>query len=262
MYRKIILKLKSDKKLDLKMSSLFHGLLMEKINTEYAAILHKNNFNPYSMYLEKKGEDWVWNVITLNEESYKYIINDVLYDLRNFKLYKQNIEIEIIDKKLIEVSNLDLVNIFLNEKEKKQYIKLKFLTPTGFKSDKKYKIFPDVHLIFQNIMKKYGTLENNEIFFDEENLIEIERNVEIISYKLKSVNFHLEGIKIPSFIGEITLKINGNKTINNFINYLIEFSQFSGIGIKTSIGMGAIKVEGGKLIGNKTTEVNISDINA
>ena len=54
--------------------------------------------------------------------------------------------------------------------------------------------------------------------------------------------FHLEGIKIPSFVGNITLKINGTRQFVNLINMLCEFGVYSGVGIKTAIGMGSIGV--------------------
>ena len=47
-------------------------------------------------------------------------------------------------------------------------------------------------------------------------------------------------MKIPSFIGNIDIYIRGPQTMTNLVNLLISFAKFSGIGIKTSIGMGGI----------------------
>ena len=52
----------------------------------------------------------------------------------------------------------------------------------------------------------------------------------------------MEKVKIPAFIGKITIKLTGTKTMTNFANMLFEFGEYSGIGIKTSLGMGCIKL--------------------
>lgn len=41
-------------------------------------------------------------------------------------------------------------------------------------------------------------------------------------------------------MGKITIKIRGTQTMTNFANMLFKFGNYSGVGIKTSIGMGAI----------------------
>lgn len=77
---------------------------------------------------------------------------------------------------------------------------------------------------------------------DEETLEQLCENAQIVKYDLKSVNFPLESVRIPSFIGKITIKMNGTQTMANFAKMLFEFGTYSGVGIKTSIGMGCIKL--------------------
>ena len=66
-------------------------------------------------------------------------------------------------------------------------------------------------------------------------------NAQIVRYDLKSVSFSLEGVRIPAFVGKITIKINGTKTMADFANMLVEFGTYSGVGIKTALGMGCIR---------------------
>ena len=83
---------------------------------------------------------------------------------------------------------------------------------------------------------------------DEDTLEQICEHAQVIRYDLKSVSFSLEGVKIPSFIGKITIKLHGTDTMANFVNMLFEFGEYSGVGIKTSLGMGYMKIinEGGR----------------
>ena len=61
---------------------------------------------------------------------------------------------------------------------------------------------------------------------DEETLEQLCANAQIVRYDLKSVSFSLEGVRIPSFIGKITIRMNGTKTMAGFANMLIEFGTF------------------------------------
>ena len=108
--------------------------------------------------------------------------------------------------------------------------------------------YPDIHCIFQSLMAKYDAAVKENQMLDDEALEQLCQNAKIIRYDLKSVNFALEGVKIPSFIGKITIKMRGTQTMANFANLLIKFGTFSGVGIKTSLGMGSYKIqnEGGK----------------
>ena len=77
-----------------------------------------------------------------------------------------------------------------------------------------------------------------------ENLLEeLEQHIQIIQYNLRSTFFYMESIKIPAFIGKIKIKINGPQAMVNLVNFLLAYSEFSGIGIKCGMGMGACKIE-------------------
>ena len=51
------------------------------------------------------------------------------------------------------------------------------------------------------------------------------------------------GVRIPAFIGKITMRVDGTETMRRFVRLLLEYSEYSGIGIKCSLGMGAVRLE-------------------
>ena len=93
-------------------------------------------------------------------------------------------------------------------------------------------------------MNKYDAAVKEESMCDEETLEELCRNSEIRGCDLRSTQFYLEGIKIPSFIGKLTIRVGGTRTMADFANLLFRFGTYSGVGIKTALGMGAIKLMG------------------
>lgn len=78
--------------------------------------------------------------------------------------------------------------------------------------------------------------------FDDEVLAHYEEYSHIIAYKLKSVKFSMEGITIPSFMGSLTIRISGPQQLVNLAWMLADFGRYSGVGIKTSIGMGSMEI--------------------
>ena len=109
--------------------------------------------------------------------------------------------------------------------------------------DGRYRNYPVVSNIFKSLINKHDSISEKTEFYSEELIEQIENGVEIVKYRLRSTFFHLEGVRIPAFLGSITLHIRGSKQFVNLINMLAKFGEFSGVGIKCGIGMGAIEIK-------------------
>ncbi len=223
------------------MSSLFHGVLMGQIPQEYASHLHDSRLHPYTQHLERRGQGWYWIVNTLNQEAVAKILYHGLVPMREIYLQKHGLRISICSKELEECSFEKLAGYFYQMRGGR-YIQLHFITPTAFKQQGKYLFYPDIRCIYQSLMNKYDAAAKDEAMCDEETLEELCKNTKIKHYDLKSTWFHLEGVRIPSFIGKVTFKLGGTQTMVSFANMLFRFGLFSGVGIKTALGMGAFRI--------------------
>ena len=234
MYARLDMTICADKDLSYQMASSFHGALMEQIEPEYATDLHSSQLHPYTQHLEKSEDGWHWIVTALNEKACQEIIEKKLLKLQKFKLAKHQIDLKIIDRKYMELSNRELA---FNSYQSSQspYISLRFLTPTAFKYQGRYINYPELSYLYSNLMNKYDAAD------EEEPLEQLIQNTSISRYDLHSIAFSMEGIRIPAFLGTMTLQIHGTQTICNFANMLFQFSEYSGIGIKTALGMGAVR---------------------
>lgn len=126
-----------------------------------------------------------------------------------------------------------------------RFVSFDFLSPTAFKSNGTYINIPTPRLIFSGLAKRYdGTCQIHDALY-EALFSEIEQNITIFSYYLRSTVFHLEGVHIPSFQGSITLRVTGNETFLSYINMLAEYASYAGIGIKTALGMGNVSYHSG-----------------
>lgn len=222
-------------------SSNMQGVLMEQIASNYAEILHEQRLNPYSQYLEL-GEKKYWIVKTLTKEAYENIIKPLLSEqFRKFDIEKKHIHVKVIKKELMIRDKKELLKNFY-EGECNRFLNIEFLTPTAFKSNGSYLILPDLKCIYQSLMNKYSASCEDMDMFDLDTLEDLVNNSSIVHYKLHSTYFALEGIKIPAFKGKLSIKIQGTETMAKYARFLAEFGEYSGVGIKSAIGMGAMKV--------------------
>ena len=241
MLGKLELKIKAQEKLGYQMSSLFHGALMELLPADYADYMHVSQLHPYTQHLEYREGEWYWVICCLNKEAVKIIIQDTLWNITSIKIKNRDLTVQITQKNYSEIAYQELMNHFY-EKDYSPFIQIHFLTPTAFKKQGKYLFYPDIRCIFQSLMNKYDSAARNEKMVDMDTLEQLTENAQIVRYDLKSVSFSLEGVKIPAFLGEVVVKMNGTRTISNFANMLFEFGEYSGVGIKTALGMGCMKI--------------------
>ena len=150
-------------------------------------------------------------------------------------------QIYIVEKDYRIMRQKELLERFY-ERRSGRYTEIHFVTPTAFRQRGRYLFYPDIRCIFQSLMNKYDAVVKEECMIDEEALEQLCENTEIVRYDLKSVYFYMEGVKIPSFIGKITIKMTGTQTMTDFADLLLRFGTYSGVGIKASLGMGAYRI--------------------
>lgn len=248
MLAKLRLKLKSSSRITREMSSLFHGAVLELLDTEFVQQLHGGSVNPYSMYLSFEGEDTYLHVMTLTEEAYDRMISDRLDRLESLELRHNGIYVEVEKRELEVRERRSLLEDFYGERLSR-HVTVEFRTPTAFKQRGKYLFLPDLRCIYQSLLKKYEETDEDFAFTDEDTLFHLTEHTHIRGYRLKSVPFPLEGITVPGFAGELRLSLNAPQPLINLANILFEFGTYSGIGIKTSMGMGGIQLhKGGKAL--------------
>lgn len=245
MLSRLIMELQAKNSIDLpgiQKSSLLQGVMMEQIDPEYAGQMHQDGLRPYSEWIKQDNGRVYWIIQTLNREAYEKIIFPFLRpEFKEFMLQKDQSEYEVISKSVIQKKKQELLdNFYFGQCDR--VLRIEFLTPTAFKVNKQYQFYPDIRLMYQSIMNRYDAFSESSQIHSEEVLNELTENTYISQYNLKSMNFNLEGIKIPSFKGSITLRIKGPQQLVNLAVFLFHFGEFSGLGIKTAIGMGAYRI--------------------
>lgn len=242
----IHLKPDDKQKVNYNYGSLLHGALMQQVEPHYAEFLHTNNLKPYSQYVyyDKEAQSFIWEISTINKDAKQNLLDKLTVNL-NGKVHIEHKNLDlVITKKVINesISYNDLSREYFLEKDYKRIVNINFNTPASFKSFGKYVIFPDISLIYNNLLNKWNAYAS-EVSLKDENILEhLTQHTEMIGYNLRSTKFYLDNTKINCFKGEICLKVNGPESLVRIANLLFAFGEYSGVGVKCALGMGGIKV--------------------
>lgn len=239
MYAELELEISSDL-LTYRNSSNLQGVIMETIPEEYAALLHQGHMNPYSQFLLTEQERKRWFIRTMNKEAYENLLLP-MKKLDEFSLKSGQISARITERTERFSSEDDLVKEFFDD-DGPHNLEIRFLSPTAFKKDGRYVIYPDLKLIYGSLTRRFNTVSEAFDMTDPEMLEQLVSHSQITRYYLRTVRFPLEGVSVAGFTGTLGLYIHGADALARYARMLFRFGQFSGVGIKTGMGMGAIQL--------------------
>ncbi len=219
------------------------GCLMEHVDSSYAESVHGLPFNPYSQHcvLDEQSGKVLWRIKALNDDAARAVI-EPLRSIDSVNLRGIGKTFQVSKATIESISLASLIDLLSGESANKQTVR--FVTPTAFKRKGSYEFMPTPRLMLQNLFMHYSQVYGGSHEIDEDVLSYVEQHVRISSYNLRSQYFsHAmgEGRKIPAFVGTLTLGMTGPDPLKNLVRMLCAFGEYAGVGIKTSMGMGALK---------------------
>lgn len=260
MMTRLRLRLRSTGTLSYRKASNLQGVLFEHVDKDFADQMHRQSMHPYSQYLTREGEEFVWTISTLTDEAALAMLTPMLDpELSSFTIRKRNsVNVDIIDRKLETFDGEDWMYLYYAE-ELPREVRIDFLTATAFRQNGVYCILPDLRLVYQSLLLRYRETIDEAVETGEEVIAGMTDCSYISWYRLQSVRQPLEGTEIPGFTGSVMIRFRGREEIIRFILCLLHFGTFSGVGIKTGMGMGAIAVREAKRGTTQSSEATHND---
>lgn len=227
------------------MGSVFHGALMEGIASEAAAQFHQQTMRPYSqcLYWNKETEQAVWRIGTLNDYAYEQIIIP-LQKAQALRLRSKGYAVQLGKmQSLRSVSPDELASQFIEAPKAPSAITWESLSVISFKSHGKYIIWPDCRFLYQSLQNRWNFF-NQEMHFEDAHFLDALSDASLLTkYRLQSKIFFLEKTAVPGCVGSIQCRLHGFDMLKRIAGLMASFAEFSGIGIKTALGMGAVRTE-------------------
>lgn len=223
--------------------SVLHGSLMDMIDGQYASVLHTQSVRPYSqcVYVDKERNSVIWKVSAFSADAVEEIIEPLLACPTDILLRQKGWHLHIEDKRIIDsTSYQELAFQWLGTSHDYRYIDLHFLTSTSFKSQGQYQIYPTTELVLQSLLRRWNAFSTGDVLEDDDLAKQLAHGTYVAGFQLHMHPFSVEHVRIPAFRGHYKIGLKHNSMINKVVSLLLAYSNFTGIGIKTALGMGGV----------------------
>ena len=245
----ITVKFETDLPIHQSMGSVFHGIIMQYIDTDYATELHRSQVHPYRQFVffDDKSQSYIWRIITFSYTC-ETQIRFMLESLPNKVFVRQKqLYLGIVTMSISSTSHDALCELLLgpnlDDPADIQEIQINFKTCTSFKSQDAYQPFPDLERIFQSLLKRWNAFSETYTFTAPGLAKELCQATTLVDYRIQFKPYRVERTQIPAFIGYYTVRFKKNHSLAPLAMLLLFYSQFTGVGIKTALGMGGIQIK-------------------
>lgn len=245
MLQKITLQCKyeGEQKASYNWGSIFHGIIMEMLPLDIAEEMHQSKLKPFSQYISTRSDNQLqWNIGLWDEYAAEHIVQAIM-PMSRMEIKNKGIELAITDIKRTSLSENDYFSRFFTAPTPCRRYEIEFRTPCTHKQEGSYVVFPSIDLIINNLSRRISAFIQDYSLNDPEAMEQVIRNIRIVRYSLHSSVYYLEQTKITGYIGRMTVVINGPDQLARLAGAILSFAEYSGIGIKTALGMGGTGVK-------------------
>ncbi len=213
-----------------------HGLFFSLFEESIAQRLHKEAKKPFSI----KGFSVKDSTLRLELA----LLEDGLYPalIHSYYFPKEGLHIRGIplsptkDKGLKEKKALSYQELLETLPHKR--LQMEFVSPTAFNRFKFDYPFPEPHLVFSNLLSRWNTFSEFPLELAE---TEVLKGLMVYEFEGSTQEFIIDQrLKRIGFVGRVGFLVKDQELAKK-LSVLALFSNFAGVGIKTTMGMGVVK---------------------
>ena len=217
------------------MGAKIHGWLLTQVSAELSAKLHAfGEVRPFSLFVQTDYSACDWLVINILDDSAIALL-DVLNQTETIVISGLKDSIRILG--MAPVKTVDFEKLF--EDNSYSEAALHFITPATYKLKNRYTNWFDLSRLIMGVIKKINTFE--KIDLDRRSFYELDEQIEIKNYQLKSSPYLINGNFINGVMGSMQCRISGKTEKDRLLKGIINYSEYAGIGAKTAMGMGGFQ---------------------
>lgn len=245
MLQNIVLKCKhhSGVKANYNWGSLFHGFLIKSLPADVADLLHQSQLRPFSQYVAKGPDEHqlIWNIGLWDEVIANHIVQTVM-PLGTIDLEQKGITLDVMGVQRSSISERDYFGQYFGSDDPCRRYEIEFITPCTHKQNGSYVLFPSPELMVNSLSSRCCAFMQDVSLDDPMAMEQVAGNLRIVRYSLRSGVYYLENTKITGFLGRLILTLSGPDQLARLTGALLSFAEYSGLGIKTALGMGGVVV--------------------
>lgn len=217
-----------------------YSWLLSRIPREQGERFHLQEDHPVSQYICREKDDATarWQVNLLTEQAIS-LFSPILEAQEEIVLHAGTLSVLACTKGPVKSPR----ELLLEAAEANGgRVRLRFRAPTSFRQNGAYVRFPQERLILRSLANRWNSFCPEYPLDDEDALRMLEQGIRITDYSLRSQRYSLKESCIPGFVGSLTLSASLPAPLVQLWNTLLCWAPYSGLGIKTALGMGGVSV--------------------
>lgn len=217
-----------------------YAALLERLPQKFGQRVHKDGASPVSQYISLRDGALYWSITLLGEEA-EALVGPTLEACMPFSIQKDRVTLTPSPEAREQIADAD--ELFHMGILGSCVHHLEVCTAAAFKSRGQYRNLPTPRLILQSLMKKWNGCFPDCPIVDEDGqgMEAMAEGLTLKEFRLRDMTYFLKGNPIPGFRGTLTLENHLSGFHQELVDALMIFSGFSGIGIKTTLGMGGVR---------------------
>lgn len=215
-----------------------YASLLERLPASVGIRQHDGERTGVSQFVRCVGDGrLVWQVSLLGEEA-EEIFAPILEEMDCCTLRREHATLRLRQRRVLRISAVEE----LLSRPYPARRQLRFVTPTAFKSRKAYDVLPTPERIMQSLIRRWNVCIPQCPIEDEdgEGTAMLARDLRCCGLQLRDCGYSLKGQVIPGTVGTMTLENRHSGFTAQLAHGLLTFAAFSGVGIKTTLGMGGV----------------------
>lgn len=217
------------------MAVKIHGAVMKAIPQDYSRKMHTPSYHPFSIFVVPIENDFIIRVSALCDEA--KIIPETLARKKSLRIYGMKNPLKILKSESAKPLDAEKAYNYISRKG----CVITFITPATIKTKGRFSATPDISAYFYSTVCKYNEFEKEKISYDE--FKEAFSCAVLEEYQLGSVKYNVSGNIISGMTGYCRILFPKDEEQNILLRKVIAYASYSGIGGKTSMGMGGIIVQ-------------------
>ena len=245
----ITLKIETNNIQFITLNHIMNDYLCNLLDDEYKLYLDEQILKPYTQYILKKETDVVtdnlysWRISSLNSEATEKIIYVLMQQLQlnmTITLKNKSINATIIDKNYIHsVTYKQLLNKYFATNRFFKQVEYQFITPWIGNSSQDVKL-PQAKDILANLIANWNLFAKEHTLYEENLVSHLAENMLLMDYDLNLKPSMYANQQIPTFTGKCEFRLLNNIMSKKLIGLLSEYANYTGLGMNTHLGFGAI----------------------
>jgi CRISPR-associated endoribonuclease Cas6 len=225
-----------------------HALFFSSLSEDLARELHRpSRLKPFSLWFkpylteEKPVDRILLEVSFLKEDLFPRFLSGLITgEEREARIGEVKLK-KLKKPRIAENRIVSYEELYENAAEEPTIV-MDFITPTTFKKGESDYPLPEPSLIFRSLIRKWVAFSDVRIDRDLREVVE--RQVQVSGAWIRTRKVELSKLgKIVGFTGRVVFFVNSeDPKVLRWLNALAKFGEFAGVGRKTTMGFGRVKV--------------------